>query len=210
MAFWEGRESNSITADPQRGHPDLEVAVEPVPFRPVRGWFLFHSRTSSTPQSPHPQARSAIRCPHRCHMAVFRKQGKQSHTTTLRWFADWKDEHGKRKRKAFLLRKDAANYAEKMQHEARIKKAQASAKSANSRRRGRKAAKTATHSTSRDTSRAASATSKPKHSRRRKQTRSSHRGARRSPRPPRTNSESTSTPSSHSSPREEAQTSQAP
>lgn len=53
-----------------------------------------------------------------------------------KFYADWRDEHGRRHAKAFKLKKSAEAFAKKMRAEAAAKKAQASAPSRRSRIRG--------------------------------------------------------------------------
>jgi hypothetical protein len=52
------------------------------------------------------------------------------------YYADWRDERGRRHMKAFKSKRAAAKYTAKMQAQAAAKKARASARSAQSRRRG--------------------------------------------------------------------------
>jgi hypothetical protein len=52
------------------------------------------------------------------------------------WYADWRDEHGQRKRKAFPTKNQAQAFQEKMQAQAARKKIRASAPSQTSARPG--------------------------------------------------------------------------
>lgn len=78
-----------------------------------------------------------------------------------KFLADWRDEHGTRKRKAFTTKKGATKWQQRMQHEATLKKAHASGPSANSAARGPRrtpaAARTAPQPSSSKPSRARSA-----------------------------------------------------
>jgi hypothetical protein len=53
-----------------------------------------------------------------------------------KWYADWRDEHGQRKAKAFRTKKAALKFSRKMQADAAAKKAPASARSRRSSKRG--------------------------------------------------------------------------
>jgi hypothetical protein len=57
-----------------------------------------------------------------------------------RWYADWIDEHGNRKRKSFATRKAALKYQTSQRNAVAAKKAQAPALSRRSARRGRRPA----------------------------------------------------------------------
>ena len=53
-----------------------------------------------------------------------------------KFLADWRDENGRRHRKAFLSKSQALRFQHKQAHDAASKKARASAHSANLQRRG--------------------------------------------------------------------------
>ena len=55
-----------------------------------------------------------------------------------KWYADWRDESGKRKRKAFRTKNAAKRHEERMRAQAITKKEPRPARSGNSRRSGRR------------------------------------------------------------------------
>ena len=99
---------------------------------------------------------------------MLRKLGK--------YFANWRDEHGVRHRKAFASADTARRHQRSMQRQVATKKSQASGASANSVRPGRKAATLKRSRRSRSSSRRISALSRPTKSRRRKSRQSSTAG----------------------------------
>lgn len=61
-----------------------------------------------------------------------------------KFYADWNDEHGNRRRKAFKSPKAARRHQQLMRNQSALKKARASGHSAKSRRRGARAASRST------------------------------------------------------------------
>jgi hypothetical protein len=104
------------------------------------------------------------------------KRAKQPLLTARRYFADWRDEKGKRKRKGFITAQRAKQFQARMQSLTARKKAHARKESANLRKRGRAAATTA--KSSRVKSRSCSPKSHPKHSHKRTSKKSSSAGTR--------------------------------
>jgi hypothetical protein len=74
-----------------------------------------------------------------------------------KYYADWRDQHGKRHMKAFPTAKAAKRYAEKQRKDTAAKKHRAERPSRKSSTRGRKATRKRTHA-------AKPATASPKHS----------------------------------------------
>ena len=132
-----------------------------------------------------------------CPMFKDKRKFRQSHLTAKKYFADWRDENGVRKRKGFLTASAAKSFQQRMQTEVRRKKAHASRPSARSRKPGQKASSTA-HSP-RSSSSKRGKTSRPHNSTRRSSKRSSRKSKPRAPRPRTTRTPEPSAGSSASS-----------
>jgi len=127
-----------------------------------------------------------------------KRKFRQPHLTAKKFFADWRDENGVRKRKAFLTASAAKAHQFHMQGIIRRKKAQAKAGPATSSRRGQKA-RTAHARKSHTSSAKQSAISRRSKSKKRTSPHSPKRGERTTHNQPSTSTSGNSNKSSNSS-----------